>query len=96
MATWCSEAATETLQRSCFRGAGYAEAPFVQFDASKGAAYCDSLPASGAQKVWCREGLAWALYADPAIRDRAALACSEGLAAVQSKQCEDEFLFVIQ
>lgn len=96
IATWCTEASSEPLQRACFRGVGYAEAPFVQFDAQKGNAYCDSLPTSQKGRLWCREGLAWALYADPAIRDRAAVACSDGLTAVQSKQCTDGLLFVIQ
>lgn len=96
IAVWCGEAANETLRRSCFRGAGYAQAPFVQFDATRGIAYCDAFPGSGNGRLWCREGLAWALYADPALRDRAEIVCSDGLTAVQSKQCQDEYLFVIQ
>jgi len=96
IATWCSEASSNELQRSCFRGAGYAHAPFVHFDAHDGSAYCDSLPASSEARLWCREGMAWALYADPALRDGAATVCSEGLNSVQSKRCTDEFLFVIQ
>lgn len=92
---WCAEAASETLERACFRGAGYAHAPSVQFDASAGAAYCDAFTTPSKVRVWCREGLAWALYADPATRDRAGLACSLNLSSSEASECSAEYLFVI-
>ena len=95
MAAYCTEAGSEELVRACFRGLGYAFAPQVGFDVARGSSFCDGA-AQGEKKTWCREGLAWALYADPAWRHDSPAACTGGMSEQAAKQCEDEYLFTIQ
>lgn len=95
MGTFCSDVEDEDLRRACFRGIGYGIVPEVKFDVKAGGVFCDEA-AQGSARVWCREGLAWAFYADPATRERALLACAEGLVASDALQCKKEYLFVIQ
>lgn len=92
---WCAEA-REDSARACFRGLGYAFAPLTGFTAARGIDKCDALPLTHNQSQWCREGLAWALYADPATRAEAEKACTEGLDETHAADCLQNYLFTIQ
>lgn len=96
MAGYCAEAGATELIQACFRGLGYAYAPESRFDVADGRELCDSSVAEGEERTWCREGLAWALYADPAWRDDALAACTVGSSKEAAAQCEREYLFTIQ
>lgn len=96
LAGFCGEAEGTPAKRACFRGIGHAYASLVSFDASRGIAACDELAVAGEKEVWCREGLAWALYADPVFRPKAESACTEGLRKEEATQCLNEYLFAIQ
>lgn len=95
-AQYCAELSSNELLKACFRGIGYAIPPLESFSADQGIAACDALPASRGQKTWCREGLAWAFYADPALRHEQPRICSEGMTPDESKVCNDEYLFTIK
>ena len=92
---YCSEVSKSNMQRACYRGIGYGILPEVQFDVRLGGQFCNSA-ADGKARVWCREGLAWGFYADPATRDKTESACTEDLSAVDAKLCMAEYLFVTQ
>ena len=93
---YCMEINSADSRQACFRGIGYAKAPDLGFDASKGVALCDSILAPLRERLWCREGYAWALYADPAFRTGAQSVCTLGLPISEALQCQKEYLFVIQ
>lgn len=90
---YCSEVKHGALQTACFRGIGYALFPLVSFDASAGIAACDRVGNGGALR--CREGLAWAFFADPASRDQAERICDDGLTEKEAAVCTSEYLFAI-
>ena len=80
---------------ACFRGVGYAHAVALDFDAAKGAAFCEQYAdVSEDGNLWCREGYAWALYATNA-HDAAISVCTEGLTKTESGRCLKEYLFAI-
>ena len=83
-------------REACFRGIGYSHAPVANFDPLVGSKFCDKMGPPGGGRLWCREGLAWALYADPAFRPKAEEACTTGLANDEAKQCKQDYLFSIQ
>lgn len=95
LAQYCKEVVGVEFRRACFRGVGYERGPHFSFKADSGVAYCDALSATDEEKVWCREGYAWALYADPQFRPDAEKVCVVGLSTPMQKQCKDEFLFVL-
>lgn len=90
---YCRELGVVGARRACFRGVGYAEVPIVHFKREPATAACDNY--AGSERVWCREGVAWAFYADPALREHAETVCSTGLSADESRTCMDEYLFVL-
>ena len=92
----CAGVSRDALQEACFRGVGYSFGPITQFDATRGAALCDNLPISRLGKIRCREGLAWALWADPVHRAQAEPACTLGLTKNESDKCNREYLFTIK
>lgn len=96
IAGYCDEVTDTNGRRACFRGLGYTLAAYIQFDVTAGVRACDSLEARREGKVACHQGLAWALYANPPYRELAKKACTEGLSSLESKQCEAEYLFVLQ
>lgn len=80
---------------ACFRGVGYAYAVKFDFDPTKGATFCNQYAGiSTGGKLWCREGNAWALYANN-VRDAAVSVCTQGLTKTESERCLKEYLFVI-
>lgn len=91
----CEGVATGDLKRSCYRGIGYGILPVIEFEATRGESFCDAT-AKGEARVWCREGLAWAFYADPATREQAEGICSTHLSESEALQCSKGYLFVIQ
>ncbi len=93
---FCEEVSNENERQSCFRGIGYSHAPQVHFDPSEGSKFCDKIHSPSNGRVWCREGLAWAMYADPTFRSGALLACTIGLSPDEAEKCKNEYLFVIQ
>ncbi len=92
---FCEYIDDATMRRACYRGIGYGILPQTQFDAKTGELFCDAV-ATGEARVLCREGLAWAFYADPATRDMAEGICTNGLSATEAKLCIEEYLFVTQ
>lgn len=89
----CRSVAKDTNRQACFRGIGYGIAPHVAFDPKQGAEFCDDA-ASDEERLWCREGLAWSLFSDPAKRSLTDQAC-EGLGAEES-QCKRGYLFAVE
>ncbi len=96
MSGFCEEVQNVEQRKACFRGIGYSHAPEVKFDAVRGTKFCDEITAPLSGRLWCREGLAWALYADPVFRPQAEMACTLGLKESEAKQCKQEYLFVLQ
>ena len=94
VSTYCHGVPGAANITSCFRGIGYAEAPIVSFSYDAGIQQCDTY--QGTSRLWCREGLAWAFYADPDLRDHVPQICTEGLSASDAKKCIDEYLFVLK
>ena len=82
-------------KKGCFRGVGYSYAAPLDFNAVKGADFCEQYRSvSGNANRWCREGYAWALYATGA-REGATSVCTDGLSKSESTRCLKEYLFVI-
>jgi len=96
LGTLCAGVKSGASQTACFRGIGYAYVPLTSFDAARGISLCDSLSISHSQNVECREGVAWGLYADPAYRQSATTACTQGLTKDDSARCLREYLFTLQ
>lgn len=95
MASWCQAITSVTERAACYRGIGYGNAPVVSFSVPEIAMVCDQIP-SVEGRLQCREGGAWMLYADPALRDTAEGLCTIGLTEAQTARCLDEYLFVIE
>ncbi|OGG56599.1 hypothetical protein A2680_04645 [Candidatus Kaiserbacteria bacterium RIFCSPHIGHO2_01_FULL_55_37] len=95
MGEFCAKVKREDLRRACYRGIGYGILPQLRFEAEPGEAFCDAV-ATGVARVWCREGMAWAFYADPATRDKAHDVCTRGLSQSEAGQCDKEYLFATQ
>jgi hypothetical protein len=64
-------------------------------DVDAGGALCDALPSGKEEMQWCREGVAWALFADPPTRGKAEQAC-EALDEHHARGCLENYLFTIQ
>lgn len=95
MAAWCRQIKNGNERAACYRGIGYAYAPSVSFSTSKIISACDQL-STDEGRLQCREGGAWMLYADPALRETAKDVCTIGLSDQLSAQCLKEYLFVIE
>ena len=80
---------------ACFRGIGYGYPPQVSFSAPETIKACDQI-SNREGRLRCREGGAWMLYADSALRDTAAMLCSLGLTENVAAECQDGYLFVLQ
>ncbi|MCE9541473.1 hypothetical protein K8R03_02840 [Candidatus Kaiserbacteria bacterium] len=92
---FCAAVAESRLRVACYRGLGYGIIPETHFNADAGEVFCDNA-ATGNARLWCREGLAWAFYADPVTRDKAEGVCTKGLNASESSTCLKEYFFAIQ
>jgi len=93
MSTWCTSVRSPEERAACFRGIGNGIAAPVNFSPEIMRARCDTIADEG--RVWCREGAAWMLYADPKTRNESHPMCTEGLSAEDAEQCVREYLFVI-
>ncbi len=96
LSNFCEEVKVVSEKQACFRGIGYSQAPDVNFEPLEGSKFCDKINSPENGRLWCREGLAWAIYADPAFRSGALSACTIGLSPDEAEKCKDEYLFVIQ
>ncbi len=96
MQSYCAEVRAPASREACFRGIGYAIAPGAAFDPTRGDVSCDILKAHSVQRLQCREGLAWALWADPQYRSGADTACTEGLSTADATACKAQYLFTIK
>lgn len=91
----CVSLSSTEERKACFRGVGYSYAVPLDFDAAKGADFCEQYRGTSDEgNLWCREGYAWALYAINA-HDAALSVCTEGLTKTESDRCLKEYLFVI-
>lgn len=95
MAAWCEAITSVAGRAACYRGIGYGNAPVVSFSVPEIVTACDRIP-SEEGRLQCREGGAWMLYADPALRDTAESVCTSGLTEAQSARCLNEYLFVLK
>ncbi len=95
LGAYCTQVKGELNQAACYRGIGHALAPNADFNPARGSKACDELSPTRAV-VYCREGLAWAFYADPSLRGEAEAVCSAGLPLKEAAMCKGEYLFVIQ
>lgn len=91
----CEEVRNTEERQACFRGIGYAYAPRDGFDVTMGVSTCESASNIEQDERWCREGLAWALYADPDFRHDAETAC-RGLSTDEENACLDGYLFTLK
>ena len=96
MGDLCTKVGTTPWVEACFRGIGYVQAAVQNYDVAQSIHACDETAKNTKKRVWCREGAAWALYANPPHTDSATLICSEGLPDQLSKQCLEEYLFFVQ
>lgn len=95
MAAWCESITSAAGRAACYRGIGYGHAPIVSFSVPEIVTACDRIPGDEG-RLQCREGGAWMLYADPALRDTAEGVCTSGLTEAQSARCLKEYLFVLK
>jgi len=95
MEEWCKRIEAKEERWACFRGIGYGYAPQVSFSAPEMIGICDGISDRDG-RLRCRQGGAWMLYADPALRDNAVTLCTEGLSEAESTECKNGYLFVLQ
>ena len=93
MGRYCASVIAPDQRRACYRGIGYEIAPTTNFRVEPGIRACDSAQKGG---VECREGLAWALYADPTFRPEAEKACTTDLSTALSAVCIRDYLFILK
>jgi hypothetical protein len=84
----------EKDSEACLRGMGYALTVSNRFDVYGAIRECKSV-GSETEEELCREGAAWAFYADPNNRPDAERACSQDAPSSVGRLCLERYLFVL-
>ena len=92
---YCAGIVDREHARACFRGIGYAYSAENAFSDTAIVTQCERIPKAEGE-LWCREGAAWAFYADPALREEVASVCTSNASTEVGARCLDEYLFVIE